>query len=277
MLSRKLFIALTVAAALMAAIVSMPRKAASYSEVLGVCETDCKKCHQISIEDATDIVKQVNPEIEVLDIKLSQISGLWELVIKARGKRGIAYIDFSKQHIVTGSIIQVKSGSNITNYKLYELNKVDVSQIPLDDALVMGDPNAKYRAIVFDDPDCPLCRKLHQEMIKIQQERKDIVFFIKLLPLKSHPGAYKKAKAIVCDRSLRLLVRALDGKSIPEPSCETTEVDDTIDLAERMGITGTPTVILPDGGVESGIMNAEQLADLIVAAGELVKSNPEKE
>lgn len=263
--------------ALMLAGLAMPSGASAYSEIVGVCETDCKKCHQISIEDASEIVKQVNSEIEVLDIKLSQISGLWELVITARGKRGIAYIDFSKQHIVTGSIIQVKSAMNMTNRRLYELNKVDVSQIPLDDALVMGDPNARYRAIVFDDPDCPLCRKLHQEIQVILDERKDIVFFIKLLPLKSHPSAYKKAKAIVCERSLRMLQRALSGKSIPEPTCETTEVDDTIDLAERMGIKGTPTVILPDGGVESGIMNAEQLTNLIVAAGELTGSAPEKE
>jgi len=251
-------------------------RASAYSEIVGACETDCKKCHQITMEDATDIVRRINPEIEVMDIKLSQISGLWELVIKARGKRGIAYIDFSKQHIITGSIIQVKSSLNLTNNKLYELNKVDVSQIPLDDALVMGDPKAKYRAIVFHDPDCPLCRKLHQEMQKILEERKDIVFFIKLLPLKTHPSAYRKAKAIVCERSLRMLERALAARSVPEPTCETTEVDDTIDLAERMGITGTPTVILPDGGVEAGIMNAEQLADLIVAAGELVDSTPER-
>jgi thiol:disulfide interchange protein DsbC len=268
--------AVTIAAAALMLSLLTPAGASAYSEIVGVCETDCKKCHQITIEDATDIVKQVNPEIEVLDIKLSQISGLWELVVKARGKRGIAYIDFSKQHIVTGSIIQVKSSLNLTNSKLYELNKVDVSQVPLDDALVMGDPKARYRAIVFDDPDCPLCRKLHQEMQKILEERKDIVFFIKLLPLKTHPSAYRKAKAIVCERSLRMLERALAGRSVPEPRCETTEVDDTIDLAERMGITGTPTVILPDGGVEAGIMNAEQLADLIVAAGELVDSAPER-
>ncbi len=264
-------------AILIAAALSVPTEARAYSEILGACETDCKKCHQITIEDANEIVKQVNPEIEVLDIKLSSISGMWELVMTARGKRGVAYIDFSKQHIVTGSIIQVKSGVNITNEMIYRLNKVDISQIPLEDALVLGDPNAKYRAIVFDDPDCPLCRKLHQEMKIIRKARKDIVFFIKLLPLKTHPSAYKKAKAIVCQRSMRMLERALDGKSIPEPTCETTEIDDNIDLAERMGITGTPTVILPDGGVEAGIMNAEQLMNLIIAAGEHVESQPEKD
>jgi hypothetical protein len=30
---------------------------------------------------------------------------------------------------------------------------VDVSQIPLEDALVMGDPKAKIRIVAFDDPD----------------------------------------------------------------------------------------------------------------------------
>jgi protein-disulfide isomerase len=30
---------------------------------------------------------------------------------------------------------------------------VDVSKIPLDDAVVMGEKNAKYKIVVFSDPD----------------------------------------------------------------------------------------------------------------------------
>ncbi len=68
-------------------------------------------------------------------------------------------------------------------------------------------------------------------MKKIVEERKDIAFYIKMFPLKSHPAAYDKAKAIVCEKSLALLEDAHAKKPIPKPACETSVVDESIKLA----------------------------------------------
>ena len=229
--------------------------------------TDCSECHTLSFDEATEMVKSVNAEIEVMEIKTAPVAGLWEITIMARGKRGIAYIDFPKAHIITGSIIDVTTSLNLTTSRLYEISKVEFSDIPLEDALIMGNPEARFKAIVFHDPDCPYCKNLHREMKTLIEEYEDIAFYIKLLPLKKHPTAYKKAKAIVCLRSIALLERSFDGRPLPEPTCETTEVDDTIDLAERLGIATTPTIILPDGGVVQGFKDRETLLDLIETAG----------
>lgn len=100
-------------------------------------------------------------------------------------------------------------------------------------------------------------------MKKITEERKDIAFYIKMYPLKSHPEAYKKAKAILCEKSLVLLEDAFDKKALPEPKCETTAVDENIKLAEKLGISSTPTLILPDGRVLPGYKDAKTLINLI--------------
>ncbi len=100
-------------------------------------------------------------------------------------------------------------------------------------------------------------------MKKIIEERKDIAFYIKMYPLKSHSEAYKKAKAIVCEKSLVLLEDAFNKKPLSEPKCETTAVDENIKLAERLGISSTPTLILPDGRVLPGYKDAKTLLNLI--------------
>ena len=100
-------------------------------------------------------------------------------------------------------------------------------------------------------------------MKKITEERKDIAFYIKMYPLESHPEAYKKSKAIVCEKSLALLEDAFDKKPLPEPKCETTAVDENIKLAQKLGITGTPTSILPDGRIIPGYKDAKTLLNLI--------------
>ncbi len=100
-------------------------------------------------------------------------------------------------------------------------------------------------------------------MKKILEERKDIVFYIKLFPLRIHPEAYEKSKAIVCENSLALLELAFDKKPLPKPKCETPIIDENIKLAEKLGISSLPVLILPDGRVIHGYRDSKTLINLI--------------
>jgi thiol:disulfide interchange protein DsbC len=101
-------------------------------------------------------------------------------------------------------------------------------------------------------------------MKKIIEERKDVAFYIKMFPLvKIHPGAYDKAKVIVCEKSLTLLDNAHQGKELPKPNRETTVVDENIRLSEKLGISSLPTLVFPNGRVISGYKDAETLINMI--------------
>ena len=100
-------------------------------------------------------------------------------------------------------------------------------------------------------------------MKKVLKERKDIAFFIKMFPLKMHPGAYDKAKAIVCEKSLALLENSLEKKPIHPPTCKTSIIDENIKLAQKLGISSAPTLIMPDGRVIKGYRDANTLKELI--------------
>jgi thiol:disulfide interchange protein DsbC len=100
-------------------------------------------------------------------------------------------------------------------------------------------------------------------MKKVIEKRKDIAFYIKMYPLPMHKEAYDKAKAIVCEKSLSLLEDAFTQKPLPKPSCETPVIDDNIKLAEKLGIRGTPAIILPNGVIVPGYKDADSLIELI--------------
>ena len=90
-------------------------------------------------------------------------------------------------------------------------------------------------------------------------ERKDIAFYIILFPLPMHKEAYDKSKAIICEKSLELLEAAFEKKPLPKPSCQTAVIDENIRLAEKLGISGTPAVIFPDGVNIPGAMEAKDI------------------
>jgi thiol:disulfide interchange protein DsbC len=100
-------------------------------------------------------------------------------------------------------------------------------------------------------------------MKKIIEERKDIVFYLKVYPLKNQPEAYEKSKTILCEKSLALLEEAFEKKPIPKPKCETSAVDENIKLAQKLGITSVPSLVLPDGRVFPGYKDAKSLINLI--------------
>jgi thiol:disulfide interchange protein DsbC len=100
-------------------------------------------------------------------------------------------------------------------------------------------------------------------MKKIIEKRKDIAFYIKMYPLPMHKEAYDKAKAIVCEKSMSLLEDAFTKKPLPKPACETTVIDENIKLANKLGIRGTPAMILPNGIIIPGYKDADSLIKLI--------------
>jgi thiol:disulfide interchange protein DsbC len=114
---------------------------------------NCSKCHILKSDEAFILLKDIIPGLKILEIRTGPFKGLWEVDIEGGGKKGLAYVDFSKKYVISGGIIDIKGRRNLTQERLTEINRVNVAQIPLSDALVIGDRNAKHKIIVFDDPD----------------------------------------------------------------------------------------------------------------------------
>jgi thiol:disulfide interchange protein DsbC len=217
----------------------------------------CAKCHKLSNKDAGELVKKLAPDGKVTDIKEAPIKGTWQIDVDAGGgKRGSLYLDFAKKNIIIGRVIPVDSIG-----KEPPARKVDVSKISLKDALTVGAATAKNKVIVFTDPDCPYCRKLHTIMKQIVEKRSDISFAVILHPLPMHKDAYKKAQAILCTRSMKMLDDAFEGKAVPEPAakCTADAVERNKALAQAFEFSGTPALVRDDGIVLSGFLPEDRL------------------
>jgi thiol:disulfide interchange protein DsbC len=128
----------------------------------------------------------------------------------------------------------------------------------------MGEKDARYKVLVFTDPDCPFCGKLHTELKKVIAGNKDIAFYLKLIALPMHPDARWKSQTMLCANSLKILEDNFEGKPVPKPDCDTKAVEDNINLARDLGITGTPTLVMPDGLVVVGGRDAETIIDMVM-------------
>jgi thiol:disulfide interchange protein DsbC len=231
----------------------------------GCGEGQCSDCHSIEIQETKEILKDLVKEVHGVDF--SEVPGLFIVDATGKnGKRGMLYMDFSKSYVVAGNFISIADKTNVSKREMIKLRRVDLTTIPLTDSIVIGDPGAPKKMIVFTDPQCPYCEKLHPELKKVVEADPGIVFFIKLMPLvKLHPDSYRISKAILCEDSLQLLEDSFAGKPVPDPTCESDAVDRTLKLAQDLGIGSTPTIILPDGRIAPGYRPAEDIIKLINA------------
>jgi len=240
-------------------LISVPLSAHAFPTKKG--DKACTECHQLSKKEAEELVKKIAPNGKVTDVKVAPLKSVWQIDVDAgEGKHGTIYLDFSKKFVIAGQIVPVE-----TIGKQPPPRKVDVSKIPLDDALMVGAATARKKVIVFTDPDCPYCRELHKIMKQVVAKRGDIAFAVILNPLPMHKDAPKKAQTILCTKSLEILDDAFEGKTVPEPAatCTADAVERSKALANSFEFQGTPTLVRDDGIVLFGFLPEDQLQEWI--------------
>lgn len=225
------------------------------------------ECNALAGADVKNILAKFNaPDAKILSITESPIKGFCEVALDNAGRTGIIYLAVDKKYLIVGPLWDIANMSNKTQEhikKIEDKKRIDITKIPVNDALIVGEDGASRKVIIFTDPDCPYCSQLHQTMKQIVAQRKDIAFYIKFMPLPFHKDAYWKAKSIVCNKSLKMLEDNFAGKEIAKTDCATKEVDDSMKLAASFGISGTPALILPDGRLKVGAMPEAELIGLI--------------
>lgn len=95
-------------------------------------------------------------------------------------------------------------------------------------------------------------------MKKVLEKRKDIVFYVKLFPIVGTKP--DKIGDVACDKYAKM--RAEFNGNITK-DCDQKEVEGNAAFARSLGISGTPTLIMPDGKIYSGKMPADRLIKLI--------------
>jgi len=255
----KPFLSACALAAFLALFLSAP--ASAFRKEAGKAE-DCTECHKLTKEEAGKRLGRVVDN--VVAVAPGPFPGVWEVDVAQNGRIYPLYLDYSLKYLFNGQYIRLSDMANLTGSRYQDLNRVDVSSIPVGDAVRVGSPTAKKSAIVLSDPTCPYCVKLHGEIKKAVAKDANVAFLV--MPYPRNPkdtATYRKCQAIVCSKSAKTLDDAYTGKEIPEASCKTGAVDETIRLAERLKIEGTPTIILPDGRMISGYMEADALLSLL--------------
>lgn len=194
------------------------------------------------------------PGTSIRQIRPSAVPGLYEVVSDS----GIVYTDADAEHVFVGSIIHTSSGRDLTAERWTQLNAIEFERLPFDLAIKTVRGNGSRRFATFEDPDCPYCRKLAQEI----QGMTDVTMFTFLYPIAElHADAPGKALRIWCadDRSTAWHDWMLKGVLPSSRTCSDSGLQKILDLGRELRVTGTPTLFFADGTRSAGALSRSDL------------------
>ena len=179
--------------------------------------------------------------------------GVFEVVLGAQ----LAYADASGRFFLFGHLYDMAAQRDLTAARQEALARIDFAQLPLDDAIREVRGTGARTLAVFSDPDCPYCRRLEAELDGLT----DVTLYTFLMPIGSlHPQARAKAIAVWCAENRLAAWQGLMRRDEAPPARECPHpVDRTLALAERLGISGTPTLITGDGRMLAGAASRAQI------------------
>ena len=203
------------------------------------------------------IMEKTYPDLTIKNIKKTDYNDLYEVFIGSQIIYTNSNFDFL---IVEGRVVDPKTKIDLTEIRLEELTRVNFNDLPLSDAIKVVKGNGKRKIAIFSDVDCPYCKKLEKkELSKID----NITIYTFLYPLNIHPEAEEKSKKIWCakDRAKAWSEYILNDR-LPKNSgdCK-TPLNKIVKLAQDLGISSTPTIILPNGRLVRGTVPYEKLEE----------------
>jgi len=191
------------------------------------------------------------PEVEIIEAR--DIGSLFEIVTKEppKGKR-IFYVTKDGAYLLAGGNLFTKDKVNLTQKRYEEINKVDVSKLPLQDAIQIKRGNGAKKLIMFTDVDCPHCRRAYDWL----KSHTDYTLYVFLFPLDIHPKSAGKSVEILCSQDRETAIEnAQSDKDIGSQKCETGEkmLERHKAVAEQIGLEGTPLFITESGTRMTGL------------------------
>jgi len=207
---------------------------------------------------ATEIAAKV-PGVEAENIRPSSIPGLYEVTVAPQ----VLYISRDAKLVFYGDIVNRETGENLTTpirdqARLAIVNSIDES------SMIIFSPKkeTKHTITVFTDIDCGYCKKLHNEI----NTYTDLGIKVRYL---AYPRAginspsYNKAVNVWCakDKNKAITV-AKQNQIVTSDKCE-DPVKSHMLLGEKLGVNGTPNLILDDGRMVPGYVPAPRLFKIL--------------
>lgn len=218
-------------------------------------------------------LKRAYPATTFTSVSASEVPGIFEVWMGPN----VAFVSSKNpRYFIMGRLLDAKTATDITGPKLAraqavrtvtdtadgEDRPIDISRLPLQDALKVVHGTGARSIYAFSDPACSFCRRLEPVLAKLQ----DVTVYTFLLPFQGR----QLPQAVLCSadpvKSWQAVMLNADTSSLNGQADCATPLDRNLQLARQFGVTGTPTIVYADGTRTTGYVPETEVERRIASA-----------
>jgi thiol:disulfide interchange protein DsbC len=200
------------------------------------------------------------PQLQNIDeISKTPMPGLYEV----RVGTDLLYTDAEGNFLIDGHLMDTRLRRNLTEERLDKLLAIDFSALPLNDAFTVVRGNGKRKVAVFEDPNCPYCKRFERDLQRVD----NVTVYMFLYPILG-PDSADKSRNLWCakDKSKAWQDWMLRGQAAAAANCDTAALVRNVAFGKKHKISGTPTLLFLDGTRVPGAIDAQQVEKYLAAA-----------
>ncbi|MDG1733404.1 MAG: bifunctional protein-disulfide isomerase/oxidoreductase DsbC [Thalassotalea sp.] len=197
--------------------------------------------------------------LQAESIKPSKMNNLYEVFTS----QGLFYTDATGSFLFQGKLYEITDGgvASLTEDSLAKV-RVDGMETFKDNMIVFPAKNEKYQVTVFTDLTCGYCRKLHNQMA----EYNDMGITVRYLAFPRGGLAsqsFTDMRSVWCSADQQTaMTNAKAGAQVEQQLCS-QPVAEQYDFGRKIGVTGTPAIMLDDGMMIPGYQTPEQMQKIL--------------
>jgi thiol:disulfide interchange protein DsbC len=191
-----------------------------------------------------------------ITIENNPVSGLKSVTTP----EGIFYVTEDGKFLIQGPIYNLEGNEpvNIANS-----NNIKLMKSIERDAIVYKAPNERYVISVFTDYTCHYCKLLHENINQYLDAGISVHYFaFPRAGADSDVGKNMQSIWSVADRKAAF-ENAYKGNKISPASSMVPYVTQQFNVGKKLGIGGTPALVLPSGQLVSGYVPADKLIQIL--------------
>jgi thiol:disulfide interchange protein DsbC len=199
--------------------------------------------------------------LDVETIADSPVSGL----VQVSTNRGLFYVSEDGQYLLQARVFNIdEEMRNETELALSGLRKEGVASME-SSSITFKAKNEKHEISVFTDITCGYCRKFHNEIDELN-DAGITVHYLAFPRSGLNSENYNDMVSVWCAKDpQKALTKAKAGNDVASASCK-NKVAEQYMLGQKLGVNGTPNIVLPDGSLIPGYQPAALLAKALEEA-----------
>jgi thiol:disulfide interchange protein DsbC len=198
--------------------------------------------------------------VEIDSIELAPLPGFYQVIASGQ----MLYVSADGKYLINGDLLDLANHENVSDGAWARFRKAELAKVPVSQRIVFAPEHPKYTVSVFTDVNCGFCRALHEHMAAFNKAGIAVEYLAwpreGVTTTAGRPTpTYTEMVSVWCASDRKAAFTAAKQGHAPKPATCANPIKDQFNLGLKLGVSGTPMIIGPDGRTLGGYVTPAQL------------------